>query len=740
MVEITQESTASNIRRIIKKWHSAVWVGLSIMLLTNCTDIISDDTKADKEWPSYGGNAAGNRYSSLKQINLDNVHELEVAWKYQATDSVGPGERQWTLKCQPIMIDGILYGTGSYSKLFAVDAATGQELWKFEPAGNRTNRGLNFWQNGEDKRILYVAGSHLYAINATTGKPIREFGENGRVDFHTGLENERFDIQDLTITATSPGVVYKDILVMGSAVSESGDALPGHIRGFDVRTGQLVWIFHTIPQPGEPGYETWPKDAYKKIGGANNWAGMVLDEERGMVYLGTGSPSVDYYGGARAGKNLFGNCILALDVETGKLKWYYQTIHHDLWDLDIPCPPNLVQVKHKGKMVDALVQTTKDGLVYLLDRDTGKSLFPVEERPVPTTGLPGEHPFPTQKFPVKPLPLVTRQVITEADLPDSIHFPESFKSLKAQFLKTRHGSKYIPPSMEGFWYIGTGGGAEWGGNSVDPNGILYQNVSELPTEIIMVDTAERMKASASYGNSLYITHCAVCHGLDRKGNGSTIPSLVDPDNNLSRSYIKELIETGRGRMPSFRHIRQRGREAIVRYILGEESQEPLKDEVHEERNLTASKDQDFPYLPPYIHLGNNRVLDADGYPGIKPPWGTLNAIDLNTGEYLWRVPLGEYEELTQKGIPITGTPNIGGPITTAGGLIFIAASEDKKIRAFDKKTGTTVWEHSLPASGFATPITYEVGGKQYVVIAAGGRDNDGTSPGARGSYIAFSLP
>ncbi len=739
MVKITLESRVSNIRLIIKKWQGAILVGLLILLFTNCTSLLSDETKVEKEWPSYGGNAAGNRYSPLTQINLDNVHELKVAWKYQATDSVGPGERQWTIKCQPIMIDGILYGTGSKSKLFALDAATGQELWKFEPDGRRTNRGLNFWQNGEDKRIFYVAGSYLYSVDATTGKLINGFGENGKVDFHTGLENERFDIQDLSITSTSPGVIYKDVLVMGSAVSERGDALPGHIRGFDVRSGKLLWVFHTVPQPGDLGYDTWPQDAYKKIGGANNWAGMVLDEERGVVYLGTGSPSVDFYGGDRAGANLFANCILALEAETGKLQWYYQTIHHDLWDLDIPCPPNLITVTHEGKMIDALVQTTKDGMIYVLDRDTGKSLFPVEERPVPTAGLAGEHPYPTQKFPLKPLPLVTRQVITEADLPDSLLFPDAYSYIKARFLKIRSGQKFIPPVKEGIWYIGTSGGAEWGGNAVDPSGILFQNVSEIPTEIQMVDMADKLKASSSYGNTLYVTHCSACHGLDRKGNGLAIPSLVGISNKLSSSDISNLFDTGRGRMPSFQHIRRNDREAIIRYILNQAPKVQLNDDGSEGGNLATPKDQDFPYEPPYLHTGNNRVVDANGYPGIKPPWGTLNAVDLNTGEYLWRVPLGEYEELSKKGIPITGTPNLGGPIVTAGGLIFIAATEDGKIRAFDKNTGRTVWEYQLPGRGFATPITYEMGGKQYVVIAASSRGGDG-KPSVGGNYIAFSLP
>ena len=712
-----------------------VYLCLLLLFLGSCSERSNFN---NNDWPAYGGNSAGNRYSELNQITADNVKNLFVAWKYSAKDSSEGGQAR-PIECQPIVIDGVLYGTGTKSELFALDAASGRELWKFKPPDYMMNRGINYWQNESEKRLFYVVGSYLYAIDAKTGKLIGDFGDEGKVDFHIGLENDRFDVQDFSVTATSPGVIYEDVLVMGSTVSEYGDALPGDIRGFDVRSGKLLWVFHTIAQPGEFGYDTWPKDAYKKIGGANNWAGMVLDEKRGIVYLGTGSPSADFYGGDRHGENLFANCVLALDAKSGKLKWHYQTISHDLWDLDIACPPNLVTVRHKGKMVDALVQTTKDGLIYVLDRETGKSLFPVEERSVPTVGLPGEQPHPTQKFPVKPLPLVTRQVITEADLPDSLLFPDSYKSMKEQFLRTQHGSKYIPPSKEGFWYIGTGGGALWGGNATDPNGVLYQNVSELPSNIQMIDMAEKMKESISYGNSLYIKYCSACHGTDRKGNGSTIPSLSGIENKLSKTYLNDILKNGRGRMPSFQQLTKNEREAIFRYIFDEDHKEMSNDDVHARRNLAIKKEQDFPYVPPYIHTGWNKVRDTNGYPGIKPPWGTLNAVDLNTGEYLWRVPLGEYEKLTEKGIPITGTVNRGGPIVTASGLIFIAATEDEKIRAFDRKTGKVVWEYQLTAPGFATPITYAAGGKQFIVIATSERAI-GEDQKVGGEYIAFSLP
>lgn len=722
-------------------------IGISLLFLS-CTTNSSNNQYPGKEWPVYGGNQAGNRYSTLDQINKDNVNELKVSWTYDATSSES-SERTVQIESHPLMIDGILYGTADRgSQLFALDAATGEKLWGFTPLDNTENiRGLNYWQNddGTGKRIFFVGGSYLYAIDVDTGKPIETFGDNGRADLHTGLENDRFDVRNYSITATSPGVVYKDILVLGSTVPDNGEALPGSIRGFDVRTGELLWNFVTVPRPGEYGYDTWPEDAYKKIGGANNWAGMTLDEQRGTVYLGTGSPSFDFYGGDREGKNLFGNCILAIDATSGELKWYYQVIHHDLWDLDLSNPPNLLTIEHEGEKVDVLVQTTKDGLVYVLNRDTGESIFPVEERPVPVDGLPGEHPYPTQKFPLKPEPLVTRQIITLEDLPDSTLFPESYQKLKKEFLSTRHGEKYIPPSSEGFWYIGTGGGANWGGNAVDPEGILYQNVNEVPSNIVLTSTSEQLAKSTSRGNTLYINNCALCHGGDLKGNGEDIPGLLRLDQRLSKSIFEEVMKNGSGRMPGFNHLSEEDLEAITRYVYNLEEQNIDDDNIHTTNNpspVSADQSSDFPYQAPYTLTVRTKIFDDEGYVGIKPPWGTLNALDLNTGEYLWRVPLGEYEELTKRGIPPTGTPNLGGPIVTAGGLVFIGATDDTKIRAFDKDTGEILWEHSLPGNGKATPITYEVDGKQYVVIATSDSRNQvqGNKAELGGYFVAFALP
>ncbi|SDG19939.1 quinoprotein glucose dehydrogenase [Dyadobacter soli] len=724
--------------------------GMLLSMLLSATD----DRNTD--WLAYGGNKAGNRYSPLTQINLTNVNRLKVAWEYDANKrpegvpaaGTPAARRPMEIQCQPIVVNGILYGTTPLLSLFALKADTGEELWRFDPFAGGTprfhaSRGVMFWEDGGDKRILYTAGNHLCAVDAATGKLVESFGVGGKVDLSAGVTGRPGRENDkLSVDATSPGVIYKDMLVIGSRVSEYGDAAPGHIRAFDVRTGKLKWTFHTVPEPGEPGHDTWPKDAWKRIGGANNWAGMVLDEKRGAVYFGTGSPSVDFYGADREGKNLYANCVISLDAETGKMNWYYQTVHHDLWDRDISCQPNLLTVTHKGsngkpRKIDAVAQATKDGLLFLLDRDTGKPLFPVEERPALTDyHLPGEHPWPTQPFPTKPVPFA-RQNFTEKDITDRT--PEAHAFVKEKFAQTRSGNKYMPPSKEGSLYLGIGGGAEWGGNAADPQGILYQNANEMVWDLKMMDYNGRngiRQAATSPGVAVYMRNCAACHRADRQGSGQEYPSLVQVGNRMSKEEIGNIIKSGRGRMPSFQHISDKERSELIGFLTNSE-QQVTASENHSSSEAPTEAKSAFPYIPPYINNGWTRFFDPDGYPAIKPPWGTLNAIDLNTGEYLWRVPLGEFPELTQKGVPITGTENYGGPIVTAGGLVFIAGTKDEKIRAFDRKTGKTVWEYQLPAGGFATPATYMVNGKQYVVIAAGGAKN-GHKPG--GKYVAFALP
>ncbi|WP_162051788.1 outer membrane protein assembly factor BamB family protein [Pontibacter pamirensis] len=719
------------------------YLTVCLLIIGSCISSTKEATvdTQEQDWPAYGGNTAGNRYSTLTQINKSNVQQLQVAWTYDTGENNNPEERGINIQCQPIMANGMVYATSPRLRLFGVKATTGEEVWSFDPFKDKSvrvhpNRGVLYWEDGEDKRILYTAGPTLFALHAGTGEVIPTFGVNGEVDLHEGLgdvETLGHDVKDLTVDVTTPGVIYKDLLIIGSRVSEYGDAAPGYIRAFNVRTGKLQWVFHTIPQPGEYGYETWPKDAYKRVGGANAWGGLVADLERGVVYTGTGSASFDFYGGNRHGENLFANCVLALDAETGKRLWHFQTQHHDIWDRDLPCPPNLVTVTHNGKKIDALAAATKDGLLFVLNRGTGEPLFPVEEVPVTNAGaLPGEQPWPTQPVPTKPAPF-SRQEFTIYDLTDIS--PEAHAFVKEQFLASRYGSKYLPPNTQSTFYIGIGGGAEWGGNAVSPDGILYQNANETPYDLKMLPTTLAADGNSSPGKALFTTTCAPCHGVDRKGS-QAFPGLVDIEKRLTRDQIMTVVKTGRGRMPSFQHMPASDCEAVVNFLLASEA--TASTDFHSAApTAVAGSGEDFPYKPPYINNGYKKFLDPNGYPAIKPPWGTLNAIDLNTGEYLWRVPLGQFEELTAKGIPPTGTENYGGPIVTASGLIFIAATYDEKIRAFDKDTGKVVWEYKLPAGGFATPITYMAAGKQYIVIAAGG-SRFGLKPG--GSYVAFALP
>tara|TARA_R110002124_G_scaffold25999_3_gene93644 strand:+ start:704 stop:2932 length:2229 start_codon:yes stop_codon:yes gene_type:complete len=738
------------------KHNKSYWVFISLLAFLGLFAFQSE--KVEKvaseldEWPAYGGTSEGTRYSPLAQINKDNVKELKVAWAFDTGENKDPEERGATISCQPIMVGGILYGTTPKLKLFAADASTGKELWKFDPfesvfqkPTSHPVRGVTYWENGADKRILYSVGSWLYAINALTGKVVNSFGDNGVIDLHEGLGDTAtlgYDVQDYSMKATTPGVIFKDLIIMGSALSEGGDAIPGHIRAFNVRTGKLAWVFRTIPLPGEYGYETWSKNSYKKLGAANCWAGMVVDQKREMVFLGTGSPSVDFYGAERIGQNLFANCVIALNAKTGERIWHFQTVHHDLWDKDIPCPPNLITVTHGGKKIDAVAQATKDGYVFIFDRDTGEPLFPIHEVKVPTTpALPGEQPWPTQPIPSKPKPFAN-QVLTKEEITQRT--PEAYAYTLERFNNSNHGNKYLPPSKKGTLYYGFGGGAEWGGAAADPNGIFYVNSNNMLWWLQMRDAKQvGDESTLSSGEKLFNTNCTACHALTDKNKVPSAvqayPSLENIGSRMARKDIATLLQTGRDRMPSFQHLSVNERKDIIDFLLGIKAKEPknVSDDLHKVVKVKTEMGKLFPYSPPYLNNGNVQFVDQDGYPAIKSPWGTLNAIDMNTGEYLWQVPLGEYPELTRQGIKPTGTENHGGPLVTAGGLVFIGATYDEKIRAFDQKTGAIVWEYQLPAGGFATPITYKVKGVQYIVIAAGGK-RYGLKPG--GKYIAFALP
>ena len=696
---------------------------LSILLLQACQPVNNEPADdAYSTWRVYHGDATASHYSSLNQINKGNVNQIELSWIFTTGDS----DERSQIQCNPIIIDDILYATSPQLKLFALDATSGKQKWLFDPfAGKQAqgvNRGVVYWQSGNDERILFTAGSTLYALDAKTGQKVANFGKNGTIDLHDGLDR---DVEGFDVIATTPGIVYKDLLILGSRVSEGQVAAPGHIRAFDIKTGERVWIFHTIPHPGEYGYDTWPEDAWKEVGGANAWSGFSLDEERGIVYVPTGSPSFDFHGGNRHGDNLFGNSLVALKAGTGERIWHFQTIHHDLWDRDLPSQPNLITVTHNGQEIDAVAQVTKHGMTFLFDRVTGEPLFPIEEKSVPGSDLLKEQTAATQPYPLKPPPF-SRQQFSE-DLISNV-LPGSRDSILAKIVNTRFDHKFTPPSQEGtIIYPGFDGGADWGGAAVDPGaGILYINAAEMPWLHQMVPLANLAGAAPK----VYMANCAACHGADRTGFQHVFPSLIGIKDRLTRAQISKQINTGKGRMPGFSHLPDEEKQELLDFLLEENQPEIMEWATKKVEN---EEDLDIPYT----FTGYRKLVDQYGYPGVKPPWGTLNAIDLNKGELIWQVPLGELTELTEKGIPPTGTESYGGPVVTAGGIIFIAGTKDEKIRAFDQDTGNILWEYQLPAAGYATPATYEVNGKQYIVIAAGG-GKLGTKSGD--AYLAFALP
>ncbi|HEX8024312.1 PQQ-binding-like beta-propeller repeat protein [Mucilaginibacter sp.] len=720
-------------------------------IYASCKNQHSDQNNNYSGWPAYAGSKDGLRYSSNQEITLDNVNKLKVMWTFSTGDRDTANLSQ--NQCNPIMVDGVLYGTSPKLKLFALNAATGEQKWLFDPAKDDTtnngdpmayyklSRGVIYWQNDEggEKRIFYSAGAKTWAIDAEKGTPIRSFGNGGYLDLTKDLDRDTKSF----VAGTTPGVVYKDVLIVGDRVSESVDAAPGHVRAYDTRTGKLRWIFHTIPHPGEVGYDTWADTAaYKKFGGANNWAGMALDEKRGLVYIPTGSVGGDFYGGFRKGKNLFANSLLALDAATGKLKWYYQFVHHDLWDRDLPANPNLVTIVKDGKKIDAVTQITKYGYIFMFDRTNGKPIFPIVETPVPGKALPGEAPWPTQPIPTLPQPFA-RQKFNPEDVTDRT--PEVHQEMLAKYNQVKNRVMFTPPSKEGGWiFPGFDGGGEWGGAAVDPESkILYINCSEMPWAQVMIDVPKTNAddhSPQSLGHVVYNTNCIGCHGAELKGNGTSYPSLVNIGKKYTADQVSGLIASGRNMMPSFKQISPADKKNLLAFLLkipeGKAAKEVAK-EPTSNRTSNSETEKKMVDQIPYVMNGYNRFLDKDGYPGIKPPWGTLNAVDLTSGKLLWKVPLGEFADLSKKGLPVTGTENYGGPVVTKGGLIFIAATKDEKIRAFDKRTGKVVWEAQLPAAGYATPATYSIDGKQYVVIACGG-GKIGSKSGD--SYVCFGLP
>ncbi len=771
-----------------------------------------DAMSTHADWPTIGGTSGNSHYSSLKQINRTNVAKLQLAWKF---DTGEPGGLETT----PIVIDGVLYAITPKQKIIALEASTGKLLWKFDSGINGTgpDRGLTYWTDGKEKRVLAGVMNFVYALDPATGKVITSFGNNGRIDLREDLGR---DPATQSIALTSPGVIYRDLYIVGGRTPETLPAPPGDIRAYDVRTGALRWSFHTIPHPGEFGSDTWPKDAWKNSGAANNWAGMTVDQQRGIVFIPTGSAVPDFYGATRIGDNLFADTLLALDAETGKRLWHFQGVHHDIWDRDFPSAPILATVTKNNHAIPAIAQTTKQGYLYVFNRVTGDPIFPIEDRAYPATTTPGEVAATHQPFPLKPEPFA-RQTITEDTLTNRT--PEAHQWAIERLREMRNDGQFVPltvgkdtlvsPSFEG--------GGEWGGPAIDPaTHILYVNANNYASI-----GALAVHTGGSPGRTTYLNQCSICHGEHRAGTAE-YPSLLNITARLTPAQMTATIHDGKGRMPALPNIQDEQLKTLLEYL--QTDKDPLataavsEEQASPTTKATASPETDstltrgahlyetncaichgdkregivpsfpaligigsrstdaqilalihsgkgrmpgFPkltgqnlddlmrFLRPlntnketpgaeaqYTMTGYRRFNDPDGYPAVATPWGTLSALDLNTGKYLWHVPLGQYPELVAKGMPDTGSENYGGPVVTAGGLIFIAATNfDHKLRAFDKTTGKLLWETVLPFAGNATPATYEVDGRQYVVIAAGGSTMNPRGP-IGGVYMAFALP
>src|SRR3954467_1894499 len=666
-------------------------------------------TAQNVNWPVYGGTTDNTHYSTLDQITPANVGTLKVAWTYETHDEFKGSEMQ----TNPVVIDGILYATSPKLRVFALDATSGKELWSFDPNGGRPapsrfrHRGLVV--TGD--RVLVTYRNKLWALSRKTGKPILSFGDSGAVDMRNAFDRPA---ERITVSASTPGVVYGDPFIIGSTARESLPSSPGDIRAYEVKTGKLRWVFHTIPRPGEYGYDSWSPEAWKGSGGANAWSGVTIDQQRGLVFAATGSASFDFYGANRLGDNLFANSVIALDAKTGRRRWHFQVVKHDLWDWDLPAAPTLVTVQRNGRNVDAVAQITKTGYVYVLDRVTGTPLFPIEYRKVQPSTMDGEQASGIQVFPLSPPPFV-RQYFTEDIV--TRRTPAARDSVIRMLRAMDPTGMYMPPGTKGsIIFPGVDGGGEWGGPAWDPTtGLLYVNANEMPWYHKLVERGDK---------STFEANCAGCHGENRVG-AARGPNLAGVGTRMTREQITQIIREGTGNMPAWAGTLDNATiNDLVNYLITG-------------KDVVATKDSNPNFLK-YRSSGLQILLDPDGYPPITPPWGTLNAIDLNTGEFTWTIPFGEYPKLVEQGIRNTGSDNYGGAVVTANGMIFIGATTyDKKFRVFDKKTGALLWETTLPFSGNATPSTYMVNGRQYIVIACGGGKNDAPSGG---TYVAFVLP
>lgn len=680
------------------------------------------------DWSSYEGGASAAHFSSLDQINRENVHLLEVAWTYDLGEGAATSN--------PLVINGHMYVVGGEDSIVALDAATGTELWKRRGLVSDFTRGLMYWASGADQRILYTHDNHLRALSAHDGSDIEGFD----VDLRVGLERKMEDIR--RVPSHAPGRIFRDLVILGSAVGENYGAPVGDLRAFNVRSGKLVWTFHTIPKRGEPGYETWPdNNPRSRHGGANVWGGMAIDEDRGILYANTGSATYDFWGVDRPGNNLFSDSLLALDARTGELLWHFQFVHHDLWDYESAATPTLMNIEHGGKPVDVVTVAGKTGYLYVFNRVTGEPIWPIEETPVPQGGMEGEQISPTQPIPTFPEPFA-RMTFDADDIDPAIPEPERSQWM-ARVRAARNEGIFTPPSTRPTVQMpGSNGGTNFGMTAADPAAGRFYAISFDQPAIIQLENVREMVAAGATpferGQNIYQANCAACHGADR--GGALAPSLIDVQDRLNNEQLTEMIRKGGQRMPPFPSIVDDAYQDLMVYLSGD-------------RKASLAKTRAIPLDAAETVKGDQHWRTQYGYlfysggerPAITPPWSTLTAYDLNTGEVLYRNVIGNNPSYPLPGVK-TGLPlSKIGPVVTAGGLLFIATSLDRRFEAYNATSGELLWSTGLPAHALGIPSTYAVNGRQFIVVPAAGsgrRRSPGadSEPPARNAYVAYTLP
>lgn len=714
------------------RWHAiaflmaAVIVAFLFLFRTNGTANAADSATSAPytTWEEYGGSPDSAQYSALTQINKSNVTKLKQVWFYPA------GNNGFRYGSNPIVIDNAMYVIGKDNNIAALDATTGKELWVHDNQNPRgiSHRGITYWESKDraDRRIFFTANNMLHAIDARTGKDIDTFGDHGSVDLRVGLGRDPKTVRQ--IESGTPGRIFENLLLLGSATGEEYESPPGDLRAYNVVTGKLVWTFHTVPHPGEMGYETWPKDAWKYIGGTNDWGEISIDEKRGIAYFPLGSPTYDFYGADRHGMNLFSDCLLALDARTGKYLWHYQTTHHDLWDYDLEAAPKLLTVQHDGKMVDVVAEAGKNGFVYVLDRVTGKPIWPIEERPVPKSTMPEEQAWPTQPYPTV-IPPFARQKFAPDEVSPYIADPKEREAIRAQVAAARSEGLYTPAGLSNTMEIpGNNGGANWGSTAIDPtNGTFYVVSKDAPSLIKLEQkrpSFEMRGTPETQGQLVYIQNCQSCHMMTLKGQPPAIPSMLNIIDRIGEQRVRTTVQNGAAPMPAFPDLSPAQLNHLIAYL------------AHPENGHLPPQLVTRLLAPPPARLAptGTRYWTGYGYmnstedlPSIAPPWSTLTAYNLNNGSMKWQVPLGGVTRLLAEGIKDTGSywPR-GGGVVTASGLIFIGTQSDSTVHAYDENTGKVVWEAKIAGGPEGIPAVYEVGGKEYIAFSAS--YNTGVTP------------